>query len=87
MTETIQRTPGLDKLGLARCRVDNKLFSWKRGGACPVCGAKVEEAPTPEPNAKKRTQRAAETTRSATRKPRAKSPAKKSAKPRRSAKK
>lgn len=85
--ENIQRTPGLDKLGLARCRVDNKLFSWKRGGACPVCGAKADDAPTPEPTAKKRTKRAPETTLPATRKPRAKSPAKKPAKARRSAKK
>ena len=42
----IHRTPALDKMGLARCRKDNKLFSWRKGGSCKVCGARVEEAAT-----------------------------------------
>ncbi len=44
--DNIHRTPALDKMGLARCRKDNKLFSWRKGGACKVCGARVEDAPT-----------------------------------------
>lgn len=45
-TDNIHRTPALDKMGLARCRKDNKLFSWRKGGSCKVCGARVEDAPT-----------------------------------------
>jgi hypothetical protein len=45
-SENIHRTPALDKMGLARCRKDNKLFSWRKGGSCKVCGARVEDAPT-----------------------------------------
>jgi len=45
----IHRTPALDKMGLARCRKDNKLFSWRKGGSCKVCGARVEAAPEAPP--------------------------------------
>ncbi len=45
--DNIDRTPALDKMGLARCRKDNKLFSWREGGSCKVCGACVEEATAP----------------------------------------
>jgi ferredoxin len=62
-TENIHRTPALDKMGLARCRKDNKLFSWRKGGSCKVCGARVEDglaAPTTAPTAKpKRSRKAA----------------------------
>jgi hypothetical protein len=44
-TDNIHRTPALDKMGLARCRKDNKLFSWRKRGSCEVCGARVEDAP------------------------------------------
>jgi hypothetical protein len=44
--DNIHRTPALDKMGLARCRKDNKLFSWRKGGSCKVCGARVEDTPT-----------------------------------------
>jgi hypothetical protein len=53
--DNIHRTPALDKMGLARCRKDNKLFSWRKGGSCKVCGARVEDgpaAPTTAPTAK-----------------------------------
>lgn len=44
----------LDKMGLARCRKDNKLFSWRKGGSCKVCGARVEDAPAaPAPRPKR----------------------------------
>ena len=35
-TDKIHRTPALDKMGLARCREDNKLFSWRKGGVTPI---------------------------------------------------
>lgn len=44
--DNIHRTPALDKMGLARCRKDNKVLSWRKGGSCKVCGARVEDAPT-----------------------------------------
>jgi hypothetical protein len=44
--DNIHRTTALDKMGFGRCRKDNKLFSWRKGGACKVCGARVEDAPT-----------------------------------------
>lgn len=80
--DLIHRTPGLDRLGLARCRAHNKLFSWKRDGACPVCGVKLGAAP-PAPHRKK----AARATRPATPPLAPKSRPKAPAKPRRSAKK
>ena len=35
-TNNTHRTPALDKMGFARCRKDNKLFSWRKGGSCSV---------------------------------------------------
>jgi hypothetical protein len=51
--DNIHRTPALDKMGLARCRKDNKLFSWRKGGSCKVCGARVEDAPAPSDKPKR----------------------------------
>jgi hypothetical protein len=42
--DNIHRTPKLDAMGLARCRKDNKLFSWRKRGSCKVCGAHVEDS-------------------------------------------
>jgi hypothetical protein len=51
--DPIHRTPALDQRGLARCRAHNKLFSWKREGACSVCGVRVSLEPEePEKNPK-----------------------------------
>ena len=55
--DNIHRTPALDKMGLARCRKDNKLFSWRKGGSCKVCGARVEDAPTAPTVKPKRTRK------------------------------
>src|SRR5665213_2590720 len=52
--DNIHRTPALDKMGLARCRKDNKLFSWRKGGSCKVCGARVEAPEAPPVTAPKR---------------------------------
>lgn len=45
--DNIHRTPKLAATGLARCRKDNKLYSWRKGGSCKVCGARVEDAHAP----------------------------------------
>jgi hypothetical protein len=47
--DLIHRTDALTKMGLARCRKDNKLFGLKTG-ACKICGITANgEAPAAKP--------------------------------------